>query len=61
MPHLDWQKSTFSGDQANCIELAASTTGIHIRESDDPEVIITTAPAELAALIAAIRNGQFDG
>jgi hypothetical protein len=36
MSQLHWQKSTLSGDQANCIELAASGDRVHIRESDAP-------------------------
>ncbi|NGO14853.1 DUF397 domain-containing protein, partial [Streptomyces sp. HC44] len=46
MSALDWQKSTFSGDQANCLYLAASPTTetIHLRESDTPDTILTTTP-----------------
>ncbi|MFF6999220.1 DUF397 domain-containing protein [Streptomyces sp. NPDC008313] len=56
MTALAWQKSTFSGDQANCVHLAARTpTGpVHLRESDDPDIILTTTPGALAALIRAL-------
>ncbi|MGW2642186.1 DUF397 domain-containing protein [Streptomyces sp. NPDC001348] len=56
MTVLDWQKSSFSGDQANCLNLAAPTPAgpIHLRESDQPDTILTTTPAALAALIQAL-------
>ncbi|MEV0527211.1 DUF397 domain-containing protein [Streptomyces sp. NPDC050439] len=52
-----WQKSTFSGDQANCVYVAATrepTATIHLRESDSPEAILTTTPEALAALIRTL-------
>lgn len=56
---LRWQKSTFSGGGSgdNCIELASTSAGIHVRESDAPDAILTTAPAPLRALIAALKTG----
>jgi hypothetical protein len=30
-PH--WQKSTYSGDSSNCVEIAAAPTTVHIRDS----------------------------
>ncbi|MDJ0466360.1 DUF397 domain-containing protein [Streptomyces sp. H27-C3] len=57
MTHLDWQKSTFSGDQANCVYVAPAPDGtIRLRESDDPDVILTTTPHALAALIRATQT-----
>ncbi|MGW6020929.1 DUF397 domain-containing protein [Streptomyces sp. NPDC055099] len=59
MIHPQWQKSTISGDQANCIYVAAThkpTATIHLRESDTPEVILTTTPEALAALIRTLRS-----
>ncbi|WP_406086496.1 DUF397 domain-containing protein [Kitasatospora purpeofusca] len=38
-----WQKSSFSGDAENCVYLAATADGgIRIRESDEPDVVVTT-------------------
>ncbi|MGW0824307.1 DUF397 domain-containing protein [Streptomyces sp. NPDC002845] len=58
MTALTWQKSSFSGDQANCLRLAAPTpTGpIHLQESDTPDITLTTTPTTLAALIRATRQ-----
>ncbi|KJS52624.1 DUF397 domain-containing protein [Streptomyces rubellomurinus] len=57
----DWQKSSFSGDAANCIYVSALTDcTLRIRESDDPDVILTTTPASLRALLRGIQAGEFD-
>ncbi|WP_406330251.1 DUF397 domain-containing protein [Streptomyces sp. NBC_00203] len=62
MPHLVWQKSSFStGGEGECVELAASTTGhihIHLRESDEPHAIATTTPHTLAGLLGALKAGR---
>jgi hypothetical protein len=59
-----WQKSSFSagGDNNACVELAAAPggVGIHLRESDDPTLILTTTPARLRAFIRAIKSGDFE-
>ncbi|MEU7045275.1 DUF397 domain-containing protein [Streptomyces varsoviensis] len=55
MPTLRWQKSTFSTDQANCLELAASPAGVHLRESDAPEAIVTAKRSALRAFLRAVR------
>ncbi|GAB2955841.1 hypothetical protein GCM10023080_013570 [Streptomyces pseudoechinosporeus] len=55
MSALDWQKSSFSGDQANCLYVAATPAGtVHLRESDTPDTILTTTPTALAALIRTL-------
>ncbi|WNE98656.1 DUF397 domain-containing protein [Streptomyces luomodiensis] len=62
MSPLQWRKSSFSsGDAANCVELAADPTGRpHLRESDDPEVVIATTPPALRAFLRAAKTGRFD-
>ncbi|MBB5939418.1 DUF397 domain-containing protein [Streptomyces zagrosensis] len=55
-----WQKSSYSTDQANCVELATSHTDIHLRESDTPRTHLTTSPHALAALLGSIKQGEFD-
>jgi hypothetical protein len=54
---LDWQKSSFSeGDGPQCIELAHCGSDFALRESDAPEVILTTDRASLRALILSIKS-----
>lgn len=35
MPTIRWQKSTYSGDGSNCIEIAVTSIAIHVRDSKD--------------------------
>ncbi|MCX5526631.1 DUF397 domain-containing protein [Streptomyces bobili] len=57
MQTLHWQKSTYSGDSSNCVYVAASTTGtIRLRESDEPDIIVTTTTQSLHALIRSLAQ-----
>jgi hypothetical protein len=53
-----WQKSTFSdgSDGDTCVELAATPTALHLRESDTPDTELTTTVAPLAHLIRGIKS-----
>ncbi len=57
-----WQKSSFSGngDGTECLELATVDGLIRIRESEDPDVVVTTTPAKLRAFILGVKAGEFD-
>lgn len=56
-----WQKSSFSGEAANCLYVAEAPDGtIMLRESDQPEVIITTTREHLSAFILGVQAGEFD-
>lgn len=61
MSNLGWQKSSFSGEQANCIQLAVADGGVQIRESDDPDVRVCAGPRALASLIGAVKAGRIGG
>ncbi|MBK3580134.1 DUF397 domain-containing protein [Streptomyces sp. MBT65] len=59
MPHLVWQKSSFStGGEGECVELAATAPGphIHLRESDHPDHIATLTPHTLATLLHTLKS-----
>jgi hypothetical protein len=60
MSHITWRKSSYSGEGDTCVELAISAGAIRLRESDYPDVVVTTSPEKLAALIRAIKAGEFD-
>lgn len=56
MPELPWQKSTYSQEASACVYVAAAPSGtILLRESDEPEAILTTGPSQLGALMAILR------
>lgn len=57
MPELHWQKSTYSQEASACVYLAASSAGtILLRESDEPETVLTMRAPSLAALITSLRT-----
>ncbi|MET9483394.1 DUF397 domain-containing protein [Streptomyces sp. NPDC006638] len=61
MSALDWQKSSFSGEAANCLHIAAADDGtVKLHESDDPDTIVTTTPEKLRAFILGVKAGEFD-
>ncbi|WP_043728491.1 DUF397 domain-containing protein [Streptomyces zinciresistens] len=57
----NWQKSSFSTDsEGNCLEVAPRGDEVLLRESDNPDVIVTTTRAKLAAFLAGAKAGEFD-
>jgi hypothetical protein len=59
MSLLAWRKSSFSNNDGNfaCLELATTPHALLLRESDEPETVLTTRPARVAALLFAIKAG----
>jgi hypothetical protein len=57
---MHWQKSSYSNENQNCVELAPHTGAILMRESDDPHSIVTTTPEKLRAFILGVKAGEFD-
>lgn len=56
---VKWQKSSFSeGNGPQCIELGCPEGNISLRESDAPDVIVTTNRAALQALFLGIKTGH---
>jgi hypothetical protein len=55
----NWQKSSYSdgGDGNDCVELAATPTTLHLRESDAPATVLTTTRPVLTDLLHAIHAG----
>ncbi|MEU7148290.1 DUF397 domain-containing protein [Streptomyces sp. NPDC045470] len=54
----NWQKSSYSGNASNCVEVAApSGEAVLIRESEEPLVQVTTNPAALMRFIRFVRAG----
>ncbi len=56
-----WQKSTRSGGEGNCVEVAGFVDAVGVRDSKDrqgPELRV--APASWTRFVAATRTGRFD-
>ncbi|ADI08141.1 hypothetical protein SBI_05021 [Streptomyces bingchenggensis BCW-1] len=60
MSTYQWRKSSYSADASNCVNVATADDGIAIRESDEPEAILTTTPAALRAFIRGTKAGRLD-
>jgi hypothetical protein len=66
MPRLDptrarWRKSTRSGGQGNCVEVADTPTAIGMRDSKDrsgPVLVFTRS--EWQAFVDGVKSGEFD-
>ncbi|PSM44253.1 DUF397 domain-containing protein [Streptomyces dioscori] len=56
MTELCWQKSSFSSEASNCLELASTPDGkLRLRESDDPTTTLAVHPSGLRFLLVATR------
>ncbi|MFC0599901.1 DUF397 domain-containing protein [Streptomyces palmae] len=60
MSEINWQKSSFSGDRDDCVEVGQAGDSILMRESDEPHAVITTTREKLAAFILGAKAGEFD-
>jgi hypothetical protein len=52
-----WVKSSYSGTQANCVELAVTASSVLVRDSKDPAGgSLDTSYAALRGLVAALAR-----
>jgi hypothetical protein len=56
-----WQKSTFSMGNGNCVEAADVPAGVAIRDSKDRSgPVLRFSPGEWRAFVAGVKAGEFD-
>ncbi|MBA2808536.1 DUF397 domain-containing protein [Streptomyces sp. KM273126] len=58
-PPLTWQKSSHSSEASSCVYVATTpdtTLRLRLRESDEPDIVLHTSRAALAALIATVKQ-----
>jgi hypothetical protein len=56
---LRWRKSRYSGQGANCVEVAPVHDGTAVRDSKDPNGAILTFPEDTwRAFIGAVKSGR---
>ncbi|MFJ6382406.1 DUF397 domain-containing protein [Kitasatospora sp. NPDC092039] len=60
MTDTEWQKSSFSGNVENCVEVRTVAGAVELRESDEGHLILRTTPTALADLLHALKTGEFD-
>lgn len=59
--HVAWRKSTYSGHQNNCVEVALQEHAAFVRDSKDPDgPALLFSAAAFAAFVGAVSNGEFD-
>lgn len=52
--NITWRKSSYSGSNANCVELSARGA---VRDSKNPEGPVLTV--DITTLVAAVREDRF--
>lgn len=58
---LNWRKSSYSGANGDCVEVAESEGRIAVRHSKEPEQgTLLYTRSELAAFIQGCKAGEFD-
>ncbi|MFI6155601.1 DUF397 domain-containing protein [Kitasatospora sp. NPDC051170] len=60
MTDTEWQKSSYSGNVENCVEVRTTGGAVELRESDEGHLIIGTTSAAFATLLDATKAGQLD-
>ncbi|GHJ31270.1 hypothetical protein TPA0910_57030 [Streptomyces hygroscopicus subsp. sporocinereus] len=61
MPTHCWRKSSYSSQGANCLYVSAPDNAtIRLRESEEPDTILTTTPNALSAFIRNAKAGRLD-
>lgn len=60
-PNAAWRKSSYSGDQSSCVELAPLPAHVGIRDSKRPaQPALSVRPAAWTAFAAKVRTGGMD-
>ncbi|MBP2330114.1 hypothetical protein JOF56_010499 [Kibdelosporangium banguiense] len=52
---MEWRKSSRSGNEGNCVELAGTLTAV--RDSKQPAAMLVV---DVRALVEAVKGGKFD-
>lgn len=62
MTDIRWQKSSYSSEGNNCVELGSSSRsdGLLLRESTRPSLVLSTDRKRLEQLLTAVRAGKLD-
>ncbi|MCC9308252.1 DUF397 domain-containing protein [Kitasatospora sp. RB6PN24] len=55
-----WQKSSYSANHDNCVEVRTADGLVELRESNDGEVIVRTTPLKFAKFLQGVKAGEFD-
>jgi hypothetical protein len=53
MAEHDWRKSSFSGSEANCVEVGRAARAVLIRDTKDRDGFTLTVPSEAWGMFTA--------
>lgn len=57
MTDVPWQKSSFSAEGANCVNVASGDGVVLFRESEEPGVVMRVEPERFWALVRRVKAG----
>jgi predicted secreted Zn-dependent protease len=62
MAELNWRKSSYSGENGACVEIAnLPDRRIAVRDSKDPDgAALVFTPREWDAFVRGVKGGEFD-
>ncbi|MDH6142153.1 MULTISPECIES: DUF397 domain-containing protein [Kitasatospora] len=60
MRSSEWQKSSYSANHDDCVEVRTVDGLVELRESDDGEIIVRTTPVKFAKFLQGVKAGEFD-
>ncbi|MGE7437177.1 DUF397 domain-containing protein [Kitasatospora sp. NPDC001175] len=60
MTSSEWQKSSYSAANNDCVEVRTVNGLVELRECDDGEIIVRTTPAKFAKFLQGAKAGEFD-
>ncbi|KWX02406.1 hypothetical protein TH66_11810 [Carbonactinospora thermoautotrophica] len=61
LTHAEWRKSRRSGSGGNCVEVAAVSGFVAVRDSKNPDgPKLVFSAREWAAFTAGVKAGEFD-
>lgn len=56
---LKWKKSSFSGKETNCVEVAGAGSSVYVRDSKDRGgTVLKVSAASWLAFIADVKNSR---
>lgn len=61
MTEITWRKSSYSGQNGDCVEVAEHRDAVLVRNSNSPDRgTLVLSPASMASFVAASRSGELD-